>query len=208
LKRELMSVKNTLEHVIRYNRNHRLHRPFVTFPSMPRPRYVTKLQQLTDLPEDARDELAQTCDRFPLRTNTYYLSLINWNDPDDPIRRVIIPRKEELQDWGKLDASNESLYTKAHGLEHKYSDTAVLLVTDVCGGYCRFCFRKRLFMKNNNEVSRDVSEGLEYISRHRNLTNVLLTGGDPLILSTDRLEKIISQLREIDHIRHSIHTVF
>jgi len=95
---------------------------------------------------------------------------------------------EELKEWGKLDASNESKYTKVHGLEHKYPDTALLLVTDVCGIYCRFCFRKRLFMNDNDEVARDITEGLKYIKENTEINNVLLTGGDPLILSTKILE--------------------
>ncbi len=103
--------------------------------------------------------------------------------------------------WGRLDASNEKLYTKVPGLEHKYEHTAVLLVNDVCGAYCRFCFRKRLFMHTNDEVVRDISEGLNYIREHRELNNILITGGDPLLMSTPKLEKIISQLREIEHVQ-------
>ena len=79
-------------------------------------------------------------DKFVFRTNDYYQGLINWDDPDDPIRRLVIPMEEELDEWGRLDASHEELYTKVPGLEHKYRDTALLLVNDVCGAYCRFCF--------------------------------------------------------------------
>lgn len=102
---------------------------------------------------------------------------------------------------GSLDASNEKLYTKVPGLEHKYEHTALLLVNDVCGGYCRFCFRKRLFMHIDDEIMRDVSPGLNYIREHEEINNVLLTGGDPLVLSTKKLGSIIASLREIDHVR-------
>ena len=108
--------------------------------------------------------------------------------------------RQELDTWGVLDASNEESYTRVPGLEHKYDSTALLLVNDVCGAYCRFCFRKRLFMDGNDEVVRDVSHGLEYIAAHPEITNVLLTGGDPLLTSTRQLRNIISQLREIDHV--------
>jgi len=140
-------------------------------------------------------------DKFVFRTNDYYQSLIDWDDPNDPIKRIIMPDVEELNEWGKLDASNEEKYTKVHGLEHKYSSTALLLVNEVCAAYCRFCFRKRLFMNENDEVTKDISAGLEYIKNNKEINNVLLTGGDPLILSTSKLEPIIQQLREIDHVK-------
>ncbi len=164
-------------------------------------KYIIKLDLIPQLKDREKEELKQVTDKFAFRTNDYYNSLINWDDPEDPIRRIVIPTTEELDVWGKLDASNESKYMKVHGLEHKYPDTALLLVTDVCGIYCRFCFRKRLFMNDNDEVARDVSEGLEYIRNHPEINNVLLTGGDPLVLATFKLEKTLKALAEIPHVR-------
>ncbi|NPB06198.1 MAG: KamA family radical SAM protein [Aquificae bacterium] len=164
-------------------------------------KYVIDVERLEQLPEEERKRLKKVTEKFAFRTNTYYNGLIDWSDPDDPIRRIVIPTEEELEVWGRLDASNESKYTKVHGLEHKYPDTALLLVTDVCGIYCRFCFRKRLFMNDNDEVARDVTEGIEYIRNHPEINNVLLTGGDPLILATFKLEKILKALAEIPHVR-------
>lgn len=164
-------------------------------------KYIIDLKFIDQLPEKKKEELKEVTEKFAFRTNTYYNSLINWDDPNDPIRKIVIPTMEELEVWGKLDASNESKYMKVHGLEHKYPDTALLLVTDVCGIYCRFCFRKRLFMNDNDEVARDVSEGLEYIRNHPEINNVLLTGGDPLVLATFKLEKILKALAEIPHVR-------
>jgi KamA family protein len=135
------------------------------------------------------------------RTNDYYQKLINWDDPEDPIRRIVIPDRAELDTWGRLDASDEEEYTLVPGMEHKYEFTALLLVNDVCGAYCRFCFRKRLFMDDNDEVVRDVSKGIDYIGKHKEINNVLLTGGDPLIMSTKKLESIIRPLREMDHVK-------
>jgi KamA family protein len=153
------------------------------------------------LTEKEREEMQKVNDRFVFRTNDYYQSLIDWNDPNDPIKRIIMPDVEELNEWGQLDASNEEKYTKVHGLEHKYTSTALLLVNEVCAAYCRFCFRKRLFMNENDEVTKDISEGLEYIKNNKEINNVLLTGGDPLILSTSKLEPIIQKLREIEHVK-------
>ena len=124
-------------------------------------KYLTKLEQIPQLTESEREEMQQVNDKFVFRTNDYYQSLIDWDDPNDPIKRIIMPDVEELNEWGELDASNEEKYTKVHGLEHKYTSTALLLVNEVCAAYCRFCFRKRLFMNENDEVTKDISQGLE-----------------------------------------------
>ncbi|MFQ5672308.1 MAG: KamA family radical SAM protein [Nitrospinales bacterium] len=164
-------------------------------------KYLTKLSQVPELTGKERDDLSEVAEKFVFRTNDYYQSLIDWNDPDDPIRRLIVPDIREMDEWGQLDASEEESYTMVRGLEHKYSSTALLLVNEVCAAYCRFCFRKRLFMNDNDEVTKDISQGLQYIRTHREITNVLLTGGDPLIMSTDKLGRIIEQVREVEHVR-------
>jgi len=165
------------------------------------PKYLTRLEQIPQLDSDEREQLEKVNEQFVFRSNEYYQSLIDWDDPEDPIRRIIMPDVQELDDWGQLDASNEEKYTKVKGLEHKYTSTALLLVNEVCAAYCRFCFRKRLFMNENEEVTKDVSDGLEYIREHPEVTNVLLTGGDPMIMSTSKLEPIIQKIREIDHVK-------
>lgn len=164
-------------------------------------RYVRSLDQLEQLAPEDRDRLRPVTDRFVFRANEYYLKLIDWDDPDDPIRQLIIPREEELNDFGRLDASNETSVTVARGVQHKYTDTVLLLCNEVCGAYCRYCFRKRLFMDDNQEVTNDVSEGLAYIAAHPEVNNVLLTGGDPLLMSTRRIREIIASLREIPHVK-------
>ena len=170
-------------------------------PNKRKPKYLTKLGQIPQLTESEKRELQKVNDKFVFRTNDYYQSLIDWNDPNDPIKRIIMPDLQELNEWGELDASNEEKYTKVRGLEHKYTSTALLLVNEVCAAYCRFCFRKRLFMNENDEVTKDISEGLEYIKNNKEINNVLLTGGDPLVMSTSKLEPIIKQIREIDHVQ-------
>ncbi len=162
---------------------------------------VRGIDRIPDIPEDERQKLRKVAEKYVFRANDYYLSLIDWSDPNDPIRRLIIPRSEELSDWGRLDASNEAAITVSQGVQHKYADTVLLLCTEVCGAYCRYCFRKRLYMNDNEEVTKDVSEGIRYVARHPEVTNVLLTGGDPLIMSTRRLREIITELRAIPHVR-------
>lgn len=168
---------------------------------MHRLKYITRLDHIEGLKNGDREELRKVTQKFAFRANEYYLSLIDWDDPHDPIKRIIVPDMRELEPWGDLDASKESLYRKAPGLEHKYETIALILVTRVCGAFCRFCFRKRLFMNDNQEIERDLSPAYEYIERHTEITNVLLTGGDPFMLSTNKLGNIIGRLREMDHIK-------
>ncbi|MGC9326526.1 MAG: KamA family radical SAM protein [Candidatus Hinthialibacter sp.] len=166
-----------------------------------RVRYIRNVDQIPQLSPQERESLSRVSEKYAFRANDYYLDLIDWSDPNDPIRNLIIPRPDELDDWGELDASNEAAYTKARGLQHKYRDTALLLCNEVCGSYCRYCFRKRLFMDENKEASIDIQEGLQYIQENPCITNVLLTGGDPLLLSTRRLAMILESLRRIPHVQ-------
>ncbi|MCG6927241.1 MAG: 4Fe-4S cluster-binding domain-containing protein [Acidobacteria bacterium] len=166
-----------------------------------RVKYIRSVDQVPNIPESEREKLRKVSEKYVFRANDYYLGLINWNDPNDPIKQLIIPRTEELNDWGELDASKESLVTVTRGVQHKYPHTVLLLCNEVCGAYCRYCFRKRLFMDENDEVTLDVSEGLKYIADNPAVSNVLLTGGDPLLMSTRRLTEIFDALRKIPHVR-------
>ncbi len=164
-------------------------------------RYLTKIDQLEQLSQAEKAELKQVTEKSAFRANDYYLSLIDWDDPNDPIRTVIIPALHELDEWGRLDPSDEENYTIMPGLEHKYHSTALLLVSNVCEGICRYCFRKRVFISPQSEYLRDLPAAMQYIKQHHEITNVLLTGGDPLILKPSKLENIVRQLSEIDHVR-------
>ncbi len=165
-------------------------------------RFVRRLDQVEQLGAAEKQALAPVGERFVFRATPYYLGLIDWNDPDDPIRRIVVPTTDEIAETDDiLDASNETSNTKVHGLQHKYGPTALLLVTEVCAAYCRFCFRKRLFMDEVHETSLNISEGLRYIREHPEISNVLLTGGDSLMMSSGRLAEVFRKLREIDHVR-------
>jgi lysine 2,3-aminomutase len=161
---------------------------------------ISELDNLVGLTSKERNAMERVSETFPFRSNEYYLSLIDWKDGHDPLRRIVIPDPSELNGGGCLDPSCEKDFTRKPGLQHKYNQTGLLLLTDVCGGICRFCFRKRLFMGNERETVKDVSEGIDYIREHKEITNVLLTGGDPLTLETRRLELILRQLRQIEHV--------
>ena len=162
--------------------------------------YITRIEQLKHISEEEKAVLSSVAEKFEFRCNEYYMSLIDWNDPDDPIRRAIIPGIDELEDWGRLDPSNEHTYTVMPGMEHKYNSTVLMLISNVCEGICRYCFRKRLFINPYGERLRDLPSALQYIREHPEITNILLSGGDPLILKPSKLEEIIRSLMEIEHI--------
>lgn len=166
-----------------------------------RAKYILNIDRIAQLSDDEKKRLKAVSQRFAFRTNDYYLTLIDWDDPNDPIRQLVIPQERELNDWGRLDASNEASITVARGAQHKYGTTVLLLVNEACGAYCRYCFRKRLFMNDNDEVNYDITPGLDYIREHPEVSNVLLTGGDPMILQTPKLQKIFEELRAIDHVK-------
>lgn len=160
-----------------------------------------RVEQLPQLSEEEKAELAAVESEYAFRVNSYYLGLIDWDDPADPLRRLVIPSTAELDTDGHLDVSGESEYTVAPGLQHKYEDTALLLVAQTCASYCRYCFRKRITMRQSDEVEFDPVEAIEYIGQHPAIRNVLLTGGDPLILTSGRLESILNRLAAIRHVR-------
>lgn len=168
---------------------------------MAMPKYITNIDQIEGIPQDQREKLKKITEKYVFRVNEYYLNLIDWNDPNDPIRKLVIPNEGELSEYGRWDASDEDTNYVVPGCQHKYGTTALLMVSEVCGAYCRYCFRKRLFRNDIKEVMNDVDPGIEYISETPEINNVLLTGGDPLILATKKLRQIIERLRAIDHVK-------
>ncbi|WP_152395311.1 KamA family radical SAM protein [Paenibacillus guangzhouensis] len=168
---------------------------------MAQPKYITNIDKIVEIPEQERAKLRPITEKFVFRVNDYYLKLIDWNDPNDPIKKLVIPNEGELSEYGRWDASDEDTNYVVPGCQHKYKTTALLIVSEVCGAYCRYCFRKRLFRNDVKEAMSDVSPGIEYIRQHPEINNVLLTGGDSLILATPKLKLILEQLREIEHVK-------
>ena len=161
----------------------------------------TKVKHITQLSQQEIAELEKVEEKYPFKANEYYLSLINWEDKNDPIRRLIIPDLSELEDtWKGFDPSDEKHYTVMQGVEHKYDSVCLLLVSNVCAGICRYCFRKRLFKVNRKDYIINYDGAIDYIREHKEINNVLITGGDPFILKTDKIVYLIKKLREIDHV--------
>ena len=147
-----------------------------------------------------QEQLKQVVQIHPMRVSPYYLSLIDWNDPNDPIRKMAIPSLEELDLEGVYDTSGEAENTKMPGLQHKYSETALILATNRCATYCRHCFRKRLVGLPTEEIINRFEDAANYISNHEEINNVLISGGDPLVLSNHIIETFLETLSKIDHL--------
>ncbi len=161
---------------------------------------ITNLDRLEQIPGNERALLHKVSQHHAFMTNDYYLSLISWDDPEDPIRRLIIPDKRELYQWGKEDPSDEGMYTSMQGVQHKYENTVLFIISNQCASICRYCFRKRIFHSRRNESLRDLDAAIAYVKNHRKVSNVLLTGGDPLMLPAHRLDEILTRIRQIDHV--------
>jgi lysine 2,3-aminomutase len=163
---------------------------------------VDILEQQIGREIDDAENMRLVADKYPLRITSYYLNLINWDDPDDPIRRIAIPSCGEEKASGSFDTSGELRNTKLRGLQHKYRETALILTTNICSVYCRHCFRKRLVGLAENEVVTDWDSVTAYIKEHKEITNVLLSGGDPLVLETLYLQDMLRRLADIAHIQY------
>ena len=146
-------------------------------------------------------QLERVIHTHPMLISAHYLSLIDWTDPNDPIKKMAIPSPQELILDGIYDTSGEIENTKIPGLQHKYSETALVLVTNNCATYCRHCFRKRLVGLPTKETLKRLDEAAEYIEKHTEINNVLVSGGDPLTLCNQTLEKILDLLTRIPHIK-------
>jgi lysine 2,3-aminomutase len=112
----------------------------------------------------------------------------------EQLKYIVEPSVREFTSPGELDTSGEHENTVVHGLQHKYPQTGLLLVTDRCASSCRYCFRKRIVGRDAGEVAPDFAAVGEYIGRHPEMTNVLLSGGDPFVLSTPKLHAIMDHL--------------
>lgn len=163
----------------------------------------TKASEIKDylgLTEGEEKQMQVILERFPMSVPDYYLSLIDKNDPADPIRRMCIPSLTETDLSGDFDTSGEADNTVQTGLQHKYTQTALVLSTNCCSMYCRHCFRKRLVGVDNTETAKQFDSMMQYIEEHKELTNVLVSGGDSLMLPNHMIRKYLQRLTAMEHL--------
>jgi lysine 2,3-aminomutase len=163
---------------------------------------VEDMEKILSLSESERKAL-QTSGLFRVDITPYFISLIDPNDPEDPIRKQVIPRAGELQAFTSMmeDSLAEDRHSPVPGLVHRYPDRVLMLVTTQCASYCRYCTRSRIVGDPGQTFSRQEFEmQIEYLKNTPQVRDVLLSGGDPLVLAPKILEEILSRLREIPHI--------
>ena len=153
--------------------------------------------------DEEADGIKKALAKFRMAITPYYLSLIDPNDPFDPIRRQAIPQGAEcnIAPADLNDPLHEDEDSPAPGLTHRYPDRVLFLITDMCSMYCRHCTRRRFAgQKDDESPSQRIEKCLEYIEKTPQVRDVLLSGGDALMVSDQKLEYIIGRLRKIPHV--------
>lgn len=164
---------------------------------------VEELKKYINLTDDEEKGIKDCLKSLRMAITPYYLSLMDLNDPSDPVRKQAIPTSAELNRAAAdlLDPLHEDTDSLVPGLTHRYPDRVLMLVTDQCSMYCRHCTRRRFAGQKDNEVATDkIDKCIEYVASHPEVRDVLLSGGDALLLSDEKLEYIISRLRAIPHV--------
>ena len=167
---------------------------------------ITTLSQLEEhlvLSEDERNGVILSGTKLAMAITPHFFNLIDREDPDCPIRRQVIPRVEETwtSAYEMADPCGEDTHMPVPGLVHRYPDLVLFLVTDRCAAYCRYCTRSRVVSGvGEQELETDYEAAFRYLEQHTGIRDVLLSGGDPLLFSDNKLEKILSRLRAIPHI--------
>lgn len=168
---------------------------------------ITTVEQLEKfLPSLTPEERAGTIlanSKLAMAITPYFFNLIDPADENCPIRRQVIPRIEETNraPWEMSDPCGEDSHSPVPGLVHRYPDRVLFLVTDRCAAYCRYCTRSRLVSNASGyDFHPEYDKQLDYIRRTKSIRDVLLSGGDPLLLSDDKLAYLLGQLRAIPHV--------
>jgi len=164
---------------------------------------VAQLEQFMTLTADEKAGCIFANHKLALAITPYFFNLIDRNDPNCPIRKQLIPRSGEmvLSEEERLDSLGEDEHSPVPGLVHRYPDRVLFLVTDRCAAYCRYCTRSRLVSNAQDyNFHPEYEQGLRYIESHPEVRDVLLSGGDPLLLSDRKLEHLLSRLRAIKHV--------
>lgn len=164
---------------------------------------VEDLSRYLSLTEDEIEGIQHCLAAYRMAITPYFLSLIDPEDPYDPIRRQSIPTAEELfiAPEDQRDPLCEEVHSPCTGLTHRYPDRVLFLVTNQCAMYCRHCTRRRFAGQSDTALSKkEIDDSIAYISTHPEVRDVLISGGDPMTLSDDVLEYILSRLRAIEHV--------
>lgn len=162
-----------------------------------------ELSKYIDLSDEEKESIGKCLSTYRMAITPYYLSLIDRDDPFDPIRKQAIPTDKELYfaPEDQRDPLHEETDSPCTGLTHRYPDRVLFLVTNQCSMYCRHCTRRRFSGQNDTALTKcQIDASIEYIKAHEEVRDVLVSGGDPLTLSDEMLEYVLSNLRAIEHV--------
>ena len=165
---------------------------------------VEHLESLIELSSDERSGCLFADKKLALAITPYFFNLINREDPLDPIRLQVVPKVQETLTAPDelLDPVGEDDTSPVEGIVHRYPDRVLFLVTDRCASYCRYCTRSRLVSNAQDyNFHPKFNIGLEYIRNNPHIRDVLLSGGDPLLMSNNKIEYLLSELRNIKHVQ-------
>ena len=166
-------------------------------------RDIDSLSKVIDIDDAEKKELGECLKHFRMAITPYYASLMDRSYRTCSVRLQGVPSVKELgSDISDMDDPlHEDIDSPAPGLTHRYPDRVLFLVTKVCSMYCRFCTRRRTVGSSDQHLSpAELEESIDYIRKHGEIRDVLLSGGDPLTMSTQALEDIIARIRAIDHV--------
>lgn len=164
---------------------------------------LAELKKYITLTDEEEKGIEKCLSAFRMAVTPYYLSLIDLNDPEDPIRKQAIPSADELYfaPEESADSLHEDTDSPVKGLTHRYPDRVLFLITDRCAAYCRHCTRRRMVGQTDNAMPKaQLDACIEYIRNHPEVRDVLVSGGDVFTQSDETLEYVISQLRAINHV--------
>lgn len=162
---------------------------------------VQTLTQILPLSDDEIYYIKKVESYFRWAISPYYISLIDPQNPQDPIRKIAIPNIKELSTGGEFDPMDETGHNPAGAITRRYPDRLIINVTNACGSYCRHCQRRRNIGTQDFVTEQDkIVQSIQYIKEHKEIRDVLITGGDPLTLEDDALIKIVAEIRSIPHI--------
>jgi len=166
---------------------------------------LTKLEQLEKavcLSDEERRAIESHSGRLPFSITPYYLSLVSKLDPEQPVRRTVIPVTQEyVRDTCESDDPlGEEHDSPVEGIVHRYPDRVLFLVSNCCFTHCRYCTRSRIIYPSHGITQQRLEEGIEYVRHNSAVRDVLISGGDPLVLSDSRLEWLLRKLRAIPHV--------
>lgn len=164
---------------------------------------IEELEQVVSLSEEEKFGVKASLEKLKMGITPYYATLIDVDNYNCPVRRQAIPTiyETEISEYDSSDPLHETLDSPVPGLTHRYPDRVLVLITEQCSMYCRHCTRRRFAGHEDSSLSKEnILQAIEYIKNHKEVRDVLLSGGDALCVSDEQLEFILQKLREINHV--------